>query len=80
MRDAPLPDPWSVPFVTVAEAGRLLHLSRSAAYRAAGAGELPTVRVAGRLRVAVSDLYRVRRLPLPVQPAESAPVIVWSAG
>lgn len=76
MRDAPLPDPWVVPFVSVAEAGRLLHLSRSAAYRAASAGEIPTVMISGRLRVAVADLWRVRRLPLPAA-GDRSPVI-WS--
>lgn len=76
---ATLPDPWRVPFVSVEEAGRLLHLSRRSAYRAVQAGELPAVSVAGVRRVAVADLYRLRRLPLPERgELEPGPVIVWA--
>jgi len=39
------------PTLTVAEAGELLGLSRSAAYRAAAEGQLPTVRFGRKLRV-----------------------------
>ncbi len=39
------------PTITVAEAGHLLGLSRSSAYRAAARGELPTVRFGRRLVV-----------------------------
>lgn len=39
------------PTLTVPEAGELLGLSRSAAYRAVDAGELPVIRFGGRLRV-----------------------------
>lgn len=72
---AELPDPWLVPFVSVGQAGELLHLSRRSAYRAAAAGEIPTTRVGGVLRVAVADLYRLRRLPVPARPAELVPEI-----
>lgn len=74
---AQLPDPWVVPFVSVDQAGRLLHLSRRSAYRAVQAGELPAVVVAGVRRVAVADLYRLRRLPLPERPG-TVPLVVWS--
>ena len=39
------------PTITVEEAGELLGLSRSAAYRAADKGELPTIRFGRRLFV-----------------------------
>lgn len=79
MRDGALPDPWTVPWVSITMAGRILHLSRSAAYRAVQAGDIPTVRVAGRLRVPVADLYRVRRLPLPAAPAAPGPAPrIWA--
>lgn len=66
-RAAELPDPWTVPYVSIARAGTLLHLSRSAAYRAAGAGEIPTVRLGGRRVVASADVWRLRRLPIPAR-------------
>lgn len=59
-----LPNPWSVPFVTVTVAAGILGLSRSAAYRAVSRGELPTF--AG--RVAVGHLYGVLGLPIPAPP------------
>ncbi len=42
--------------LTVEEAGRLLGLSRSSAYRAAARGELPTVRFGRRLIVPTGRL------------------------
>lgn len=45
--------------VTVPEAGELLSLSRSAAYRAAERGEIPTIRVGRRLIVPVPRLLRM---------------------
>ena len=71
---APLPDPWLTPFVSVEEAGRLLFLSRRSAFRAAAAGDIPTVVLAGRRRVRVSDLYRLHRLPVPDRPGP-APIV-----
>ena len=44
------------PTLTVAEAGELLGLSRSAAYRAADAGQLPTLRFGRKLRVPTPGL------------------------
>lgn len=44
------------PTLTVTEAGELLGLSRSAAYRAADAGQIPTVRFGRRLRVPTGAL------------------------
>lgn len=71
-----LPDPWSVPFVSIERAGQCLGLSRRSAYRAAAAGDIPTVRIAGVRRVATADLYRVRRLPVPAP--QQRPVIYGS--
>lgn len=44
------------PTISVEEAGRVLGLSRSAAYRAADRGELPTIRLSGRLYVPTPKL------------------------
>lgn len=44
------------PTLTVTEAGELLGLSRSAAYRAVEAGQLPVIRFGGRLRVPTPQL------------------------
>jgi len=65
VRDVPrLPNPYAVPVVTVEVAGQLLGMSRAAAYRAAAAGELPTIRVGG-LWVPVGALYALLCLPVP---------------
>jgi excisionase family DNA binding protein len=42
--------------ITVTQAGRLLGISRGGAYRAATAGELPTIRIGRRLLVPVPAL------------------------
>ncbi len=52
-------------FLSVAEAGDLMGLSRSAAYRAADRGELPTVRLSGRLRVPIGALLSLMGLIEP---------------
>lgn len=44
------------PTVTVEQAGEVLGISRRSAYRAAGAGELPTIRVGRRLLVPTARL------------------------
>jgi hypothetical protein len=59
--------------VTVEVAGQLLGMSRATAYRAAGAGDLPTIRFNGSMRVPVAALYLL--LSLPVPPAQGRPVI-----
>lgn len=45
--------------VTVEEAGGVLDLSRSAAYRAADRGDIPTIRIGRRLVVPVPELRRL---------------------
>ncbi len=45
------------PTLTIPEAGRLLGISRSAAYRAAAKGEIPTLRIGRRLLVPTAKLF-----------------------
>ena len=47
------------PTISVAEAGALFGMSRSAAYRAAAAGHLPTIRLGRRLYVPTAPLRRL---------------------
>jgi len=70
-----LPDPWTVTVVSVPVAGELLGMSRAAAFRAAGKGELPTIRLDGGLRVPVARLYVLLGLPVPPRPPAGRPVI-----
>jgi excisionase family DNA binding protein len=44
--------------VSVPQAGRLLGVGRSSAYLAAAAGEIPTIRIGGLLRVPLRALER----------------------
>lgn len=65
-----LMDPRSLPAtMSVEEAGSVLGLSRSAAYRAAARGELPTVRFGRRLFVPTPML----RAMLGIVDADAAP-------
>lgn len=68
-----LPNPYATPLLTVPVAGELVGLSRSSAYRAAIAGDIPTTRVAGRLRVRTADLYASLGLPIPA--AGAVPIV-----
>lgn len=43
--------------MTISEVAVLLGISRSAAYRAADRGEIPTIRIGGRLLVPIPKLY-----------------------
>jgi excisionase family DNA binding protein len=45
--------------LTVEEAGRLLGISRGAAYRAAACGQIPTIRVGRRLLVPTARLHQL---------------------
>jgi excisionase family DNA binding protein len=62
-----------VPVVSVEVAGQLLGMSRSAAYRAADRGEIPTIRLGGGLLVPVAALYALLLLPVP--PPGGRPVV-----
>lgn len=52
------------PTIKVEEAGRLLGLSRTAAYRAASRGDLPTIRLNGRLYVPTARLLGMLGYPI----------------
>jgi hypothetical protein len=54
-----------VPVVTVEVAGAMLGLARASAYEAAARGDLPTIRLNGRLHVPVAALYALVGLPVP---------------
>ena len=63
---ATVPDPGDTPWVTVPEGGFLLAgLGRSASYDAARRGDLPVLRVGGRLVVPVAALRRLLQLDEP---------------
>jgi excisionase family DNA binding protein len=62
--------------LTVEEAGRLLGISRGAAYRAAACGQIPTIRLGRRLLVPTARLHQLLGLTdhhsSAVDPAEAA--------
>lgn len=70
-----LPNPWNVPPLRISDAGRLLGLSRSAAYRAVAAGELRTVTLDGALRVPVPEVYRLLGLDVPPPPPQRPRIV-----
>lgn len=52
------------PTLSVEGAGRLLGLSRTSAYRAVERGELPTIRLAGRMHVPTARLLEMLGCPV----------------
>lgn len=54
-----LPDPNEVPVLSVQEAGELLGISKDSAYRAANAGEIPTIRIGKRILVPTAKLRQL---------------------
>lgn len=58
------------PTLSLTDAAPLLGLSRSGVYRAAAAGLLPVVIVAGRRRLRAADVYELtgRPAPTPARP------------
>jgi hypothetical protein len=70
-----LPNPWTVPIVTVSVAGQLLGMSERTARRAAESGELPTITLGGRRHVPVAKLYGMLGLDVPDRPVSGRPVI-----
>src|SRR5205823_2473927 len=64
-----LPDPRVDPVLTVVEAGALLKLSRSASYRAAHRGDLPTIHLGSRLLVPTAALWRLLGYEPPSGPS-----------
>ncbi len=67
--DSPTPSPSPAPqaaTVTVEQVGVLLGVSRRAAYRAAAAGHIPTIRLGRRILVPTAHLHRMLGLdPTP---------------
>lgn len=57
--DLELPDPDKQPTVMVPVAGRILGISRNAAYEAAKRGEIPTIRLGGRVLVPTAALLEM---------------------
>jgi excisionase family DNA binding protein len=47
------------PLITIEDAAKVLNISRSAAYRAAAAGQIPTLRLGRRLWVPIARLRRM---------------------
>ena len=56
------------PTISVEHAAKLLGVSRSAAYRAAASGELPTITFGRRLLVPTSRLLEMLGLPVEERP------------
>jgi excisionase family DNA binding protein len=60
--------------LTVEEAGRLLGISRGAAYRAAACGQIPTIRLGRRLLVPTARLHQLLGLTDPGAPVDAVDV------
>lgn len=60
-----LPDPIAVPTVNVAQAARLLGISRSKAYEAIQTGEIPCLRFGQRIVVPTVAIWRMLGLEVP---------------
>lgn len=65
----PLPDPSVVPTLSVKEAGRILGIGRSAAYRAVRSGEIPSLWFGHRCRIPTAALAKL----LGHSPSKSQP-------
>jgi excisionase family DNA binding protein len=57
--------------IDVVEAGRRLGLGRSAAYQAVHAGQIPSVRIGGLIKVPVAALQRMLDLPRVAEAGQS---------
>jgi excisionase family DNA binding protein len=58
--------------LSVPEAGRLLGLSRNSAYEAAGRGDIPTIRIGGRILVPRIALLRMLEVTTVKREIEAA--------
>ena len=65
--DQCIPNPEQCPTLPVPEAGKYLGLSRSSAYAAAKRGDLPTIRIGGRVVVPTARLRQL--VGLDISPA-----------
>jgi hypothetical protein len=63
-----LPNPWTTPTLSIPDAGMLLGLSRTRAYEAVRAGDLPTLIMGTRRCVLTVSVYDALNLPVPARP------------
>lgn len=54
-----LPDPKTTPTISVEDAGKVLGLSKDSAYKAANAGQIPTLRFGRRILVPTAALLEM---------------------
>lgn len=66
-------DPFSKPTMSVPDAGELLGLGRNAAYDAAKRGDLPTIKIGGRVMVITSKLREM--MDVQARPTESTDMV-----
>jgi len=59
-------------FLRITEAARLLSMSRSAAYQAIRAGQIPAIRVAGKWRIPRAALERLLERAMSAPDGESS--------
>jgi hypothetical protein len=71
-RERPPLDPYRTPTLRVEDAGAYVGVGRSGAYDLARRGELPTIKLNGRLVVRTVDLMRMLGLPLTVAAAPAS--------
>jgi predicted DNA-binding transcriptional regulator AlpA len=66
LRDRSLPDPAAEPTITIPRAGRILGMSRNAAYAAARDGRFPVIAISPNRSVVLTgeflERYRLRRV------------------
>ncbi len=65
-----LPDPRSVPTISVEGFARMVGVSRTSAYAAARRGDIPVLRIGHRILVPTVAVYRLLGQPLPTEEAE----------
>lgn len=54
-----IPDPLDRPTVNVAEVARIIGIGESAAYKAVKTGEIPSIRIGGRILIPTAALRRM---------------------
>jgi Helix-turn-helix domain len=64
-----VPDPSVQPTMSIEDAGRLLRISRTAAYNAAKAGDIPTIKIGGRKFVPTALLRELLGIDNPTKPS-----------
>jgi len=69
--DKGLPDPATEPTVSVPRAGQILGIGRATAYTGVKTGELPAIRIGGRIVVPTAALLRLLEVEAP--PTDRSP-------